>query len=125
MRWHQKTLRVNFLPVNGSNHGDNIMIFGNNGKNMIRAGIMDMFSDGTTQSHVGDSIFSQSGISHRSGNTLFHENGKGISMKTENRFMTPKGTWTRSGNMLFGPNGQTFFGVISDDDAWSIINKNT
>ena len=100
------------------------MIFGNDGKNMIRAGIMDMFSDGTTQSHVGDSIFSQSGISHRSGNTLFHENGKGISMKTGNRFMTPKGTWTRSGNMLFGPNGQTFFGVTSDDDAWSIINKN-
>ena len=124
MRRHQKMLRVNFLLVNGSNHEDNIMIFGNSGKNMIRVGNMDMFSDGTTQSHAGGAIFSQSGISHRSGNTLFHKNGKGMSVKTGNRFMTPKGTWTKSGNMLFGPNGQTFFGVTSDDDAWSIINKN-
>ena len=101
-----------------------VKISGDNGKNMIRAGIMDMFSDGTTQSHVGDSIFSQNGISHRSGNTLFHENGKGMSMKMGNRFMTSKGTWTKSGSMLLSPNGQIFFGVTSDDDAWSIINKN-
>ena len=53
-----------------------VKIFGNNGKNMIRVGNMDMFSNGTVQSHAGGAIFSQSGISHRSGNAMFHENGK-------------------------------------------------
>lgn len=100
------------------------MIFGNDGKNMYKSGNLDMFGDGTIQAHIGNSIFSQDGASQRIGNSLIHANA-GISTKVGNTFTTPKGMWTRSGNMLFGPNGQVFSGVTSDDDAWSIINKET
>lgn len=81
----------------------------------------------------GSSIFSKNGTAERVGETLFGPDG---SMMTDNcssvlgsrgpaniignTINTAHGTYTLIGNMLYGPNGQTWSGVSSMDEAKDI-----
>lgn len=95
------------------------MIFGNNGFN-VNTEHTDVFSDGTVQTSVGNIISGNNGVSAKVGNMLMTPNGSVT--KIGNTFSTPTGTWTKIGSVLNGPNGETFFGVHSDDEAMRVIN---
>lgn len=81
----------------------------------------------------GSSFFSKNGTAERVGETLFGPDG---SMMTDNgssvlgsrgpaniignTINTAHGTYTLIGNILYGPNGQTWSGVSSMDEAKDI-----
>ena len=81
----------------------------------------------------GSSVFSKNGAAEHVGETLFGPDG---SMMTSNgssvlgnrrtaniignSINTARGTYTLIGNMLYGPNGHTWSGVSSMDEAKDI-----
>ena len=83
----------------------------------------------------GDMYFSEEGLTHKSGNTLFHPDGsmsnrscenmilgpKGMITVSGNMLFTPNGTFTLTGTMLMGPDGETWYGVNSMDEAKDIV----
>lgn len=98
------------------------MIFGNNGDSYSKAGNttfksgknpgsvfhsgdMAFGSDGSFRSDAGDMSFGSGGTISKAGNTYF-KNGK---------------TYTRSGNMLFGPDGKSWSGDLDDQSIRDII----
>ncbi|MBO4377965.1 MAG: hypothetical protein J5889_03325 [Clostridia bacterium] len=81
----------------------------------------------------GSSIFSKNGTAERVGETLFGPDGsmmtdngssvlgsRGPANIISNTINTAHGTYTLIGNMLYGPNGQTWSGVSSMDEAKDI-----
>lgn len=98
------------------------MIFGNNPKgDMFRSGAISFFGDGTSSFRSGNMLFDDKNPSVKSGNMLFGRKGTIMKMGS-NMYSTPNGTYTRSGSVLFGPNGKSWSGITSDEDCEDIIN---
>ena len=81
----------------------------------------------------GGSVFSENGIAEHVGESLFGSDGsmmtdngcsvigdQGFTNIIGNTIHTNRGTYTLIGNMLYGPNGQTWSGVSSINEAKDI-----
>ena len=82
----------------------------------------------------GGSVFSENGIAEHVGESLFGSDGsmmtdngcsvignQGFTNIIGNTIHTNRGTYTLIGNMLYGPNGQTWSGVSSINEAKDIV----
>ncbi len=82
----------------------------------------------------GGSVFSKNGIAEHVGESLFDPGGsmmtdngcsvmgnQGLINVVGNTIQTNRGTYTLIGNMLYGPNGQTWSGVSSISEAKDIV----
>ena len=78
-----------------------------------------VFSKNGTAEHVGETLFGPDG-------SMMTDNGSSVIGNREfasvigNTINTAHGTYTLIGNMLYGPNGRTWFGVSSMDEAKDI-----
>lgn len=95
------------------------MIIGNNGTTIGSDKNNIYFNDGTMTK--GSNAFGSA-----NGTTLHDENrlwtNSGTVLKSGNNFTSAKGTYNWSSNgMLYGPNGKTWSGVNSAQDAQAII----
>lgn len=94
------------------------MFFGN-GENGAKIGNSIFFSDGQVQNRIGNARFEGGNCSAHIGNTDI--NTKGTVSQIGNSFFTSEGSYSMIGNTLFGPNGSSWCGVESADDARAII----
>ena len=91
--------------------------------------------NGETIEKTDDSYFTKDGYVHKSGSMYFGPNGQSandiggmlftrqgtITPIGGNMFMTPKGTYNLSGSLLYDPDGRSWSGVKSVEDAKVII----
>ncbi len=95
------------------------MIFSNNGKSISKSGDTYFTDKGIVQKS-GNMFFGPNASSaSETGNTIF--GSKGIISVSGNCIYAPNGMYHLSGSILWGPNGKSWSGVGSIEDAKVLV----